>query len=167
MDAKFKLNRPTRRICDVKHKNGILLRSNEPTQMWSAVVCAGHESAFGTKRTSHPRRRMSAFGGMRTRREWPSLRWESHGAAGIYQNCLWPSGHLAHCCVCTASRRATTYRGTRCGRDGLEFVDGCFCHPPPRTRLDHGRNYRCRLSLGGGKLQACERSRLNSCDETS
>src|SRR6516165_1410469 len=69
MDAKFKLNRPTRRICDVKHKNGILLRSNEPTQMWSAVVCAGHESAFGTKRTSHPRRRMSAFGGKRTSRK--------------------------------------------------------------------------------------------------
>ena len=47
--------------------------------------------------------------------------------------------------------------GTRRGCDGLEFVDGCFCHPPARTRLDHGRDYRCRLSLGRGKLRACER----------
>src|SRR6516165_10183143 len=64
MDAKFKLNRPTRRICDVKHKNGILLRSNEPTQMWTAVVCGGHESAFGGKRTS--RKRMFAYDPKRT-----------------------------------------------------------------------------------------------------
>jgi hypothetical protein len=81
---------------------------------------------------------------------------KAHDAAGIRQTSSW------NCCRVAArragaARHAATHRGTRCGRDGLEFVDGCFCHPPARTRLDRGRYHRCRVSLGRGKLQACER----------
>src|SRR3974390_2118073 len=38
-------------------------------------------------------------------------------------------------------------------RDGLEFVDSCFCHPPARTRLDRGRYYRSRVSWAYGSSE--------------
>src|SRR5262249_36802103 len=80
-------------------------------------------------------------------------RGQNHEAAGICQTSSWDRCRVAACRAGAARyTAATTHRATRCGRDGLEFVDGCFCHPPARTRLDRGRYYRCRVSLGRGKL---------------